>query len=104
MGLDYVDIFYSHRVDPDTPLEETVGALVSAVQQGKALYVGISSYSSERTREAADLLAAQHVPLLIHQPSYSMFNRWTERRPAARQRSKTSAPAASRSRHSPRAC
>ncbi|HEX3090153.1 MAG TPA: L-glyceraldehyde 3-phosphate reductase [Ilumatobacteraceae bacterium] len=78
-GLDYVDIFYSHRFDPDTPLEETVGALVSAVHQGKALYVGISSYSSERTREAARLLAEQHVPLLIHQPSYSMFNRWTER-------------------------
>ena len=79
MGLDYVDIFYSHRVDPDTPLEETVGALVSAVHQGKALYVGISSYSSERSREAARLLADQRVPLLIHQPSYSMFNRWTER-------------------------
>jgi L-glyceraldehyde 3-phosphate reductase len=79
MGLDYVDIFYSHRVDPDTPLEETVGALVSAVHQGKALYVGISSYSSERTRRAAELLTEQHVPLLIHQPSYSMFNRWTER-------------------------
>jgi L-glyceraldehyde 3-phosphate reductase len=78
MGLDYVDIFYSHRVDPDTPLEETVGALASAVHQGKALYVGISSYSSERTRQAAKLLAEQHVPLLIHQPSYSMFNRWTE--------------------------
>ena len=79
MGLDYVDIFYSHRVDSETPLEETVGALVSAVHQGKALYVGISSYSSERSREAARLLAEQHVPLLIHQPSYSMFNRWTER-------------------------
>jgi L-glyceraldehyde 3-phosphate reductase len=78
MGLEYVDIFYSHRVDPDTPLEETVGALVSAVHQGKALYVGISSYNSERTREAARLLAEQHVPLLIHQPSYSMLNRWTE--------------------------
>ena len=78
MGLDYVDIFYSHRADPDTPLEETVGALASAVHQGKALYVGISSYSSERTRRAAKLLAEQHVPLLIHQPSYSMFNRWTE--------------------------
>jgi L-glyceraldehyde 3-phosphate reductase len=78
MGLDYVDIFYSHRFDPDTPLEETVGALVSAVHQGKALYVGISSYSSERSREAARLLAEQHVPLLIHQPSYSMLNRWTE--------------------------
>jgi L-glyceraldehyde 3-phosphate reductase len=78
MGLDYVDIFYSHRVDPDTPLEETVGALASAVHQGKALYVGISSYSSERSREAARLLAEHKVPLLIHQPSYSMFNRWTE--------------------------
>jgi L-glyceraldehyde 3-phosphate reductase len=78
MGLDYVDIFYSHRVDPQTPLEETVGALASAVQQGKALYVGISSYSSERTREAARLLAELRVPLLIHQPSYSMLNRWTE--------------------------
>jgi L-glyceraldehyde 3-phosphate reductase len=79
MGLDYVDIFYSHRADPDTPLEETVGALVSAVHQGKALYVGVSSYNSERTRRAAELLAEQHVPLLIHQPSYSMLNRWTER-------------------------
>ena len=78
MGLDYVDIFYSHRSDPDTPLEETIGALVSAVHQGKALYVGVSSYSSERTRHAAELLAEQHVPLLIHQPSYSMFNRWIE--------------------------
>jgi L-glyceraldehyde 3-phosphate reductase len=78
MGLDYVDIFYSHRVDPDTPLEETVGALASVVQQGKALYVGISSYSSARTREAARLLAEHKVPLLIHQPSYSMLNRWTE--------------------------
>ena len=78
MGLDYVDIFYSHRVDPHTPIEETVGALVSAVQQGKALYVGISSYSSDRTRQAAQLLAAQNVPLLIHQPSYSMLNRWIE--------------------------
>lgn len=78
MGLDYVDIFYSHRVDPDTPIEETVGALVSAVQQGKALYVGISSYNSERTRQAAALLAEAKVPLLIHQPSYSMLNRWIE--------------------------
>jgi L-glyceraldehyde 3-phosphate reductase len=78
MGLDYVDIFYSHRFDADTPLEETVGALVSAVHQGKALYVGISSYSSERTHQAARLLAGANVPLLIHQPSYSMFNRWTE--------------------------
>ena len=78
MGLEYVDIFYSHRVDPDTPIEETVGALASAVQQGKALYVGISSYSSARTREAARLLAELNVPLLIHQPSYSMLNRWLE--------------------------
>jgi L-glyceraldehyde 3-phosphate reductase len=78
MGLDYVDIFYSHRVDPDTPLEETVGALATIVQQGKALYVGISSYSSARTREAARLLAELKVPLLIHQPSYSLLNRWTE--------------------------
>ncbi len=78
MGLEYVDIFYSHRVDPDTPVEETVGALAAAVQQGKALYVGISSYSSARTREAARLLAELNVPLLIHQPSYSMLNRWLE--------------------------
>jgi len=78
MGLDYVDIFYSHRVDPETPIEETVGALASVVQQGKALYVGISSYSSARTREAARLLADLKVPLLIHQPSYSMLNRWLE--------------------------
>ncbi len=78
MGLDYVDIFYSHRVDPLTPVEETVGALATAVQQGKALYVGISSYNSERTRQAARLLAELGVPLLIHQPSYSMFNRWIE--------------------------
>jgi L-glyceraldehyde 3-phosphate reductase len=78
MGLDYVDIFYSHRFDPETPLEETVGALASAVHSGKALYVGISSYSSARTREAARLLAELKVPLLIHQPSYSLLNRWTE--------------------------
>jgi L-glyceraldehyde 3-phosphate reductase len=78
MGLDYVDIFYSHRFDPDTPLEETVGALVSAVQQGKALYVGVSSYSPSATRQAAELLRAAGVPLLLHQPSYSMFNRWVE--------------------------
>jgi L-glyceraldehyde 3-phosphate reductase len=78
MGLDYVDIFYSHRFDADTPLEETVGALASAVHSGKALYVGISSYSSARTREAAQLLAEMKVPLLIHQPSYSLLNRWTE--------------------------
>ncbi len=78
MGLDYVDIFYSHRVDPDTPLEETMGAVASAVQQGKALYAGISSYSAQRTREAAQLLRDMGVPLLIHQPSYSMLNRWVE--------------------------
>ncbi|MCS7478815.1 L-glyceraldehyde 3-phosphate reductase [Umezawaea endophytica] len=78
MGLDYVDIFYSHRFDPETPLEETVGALVSAVQQGKALYVGVSSYSATKTREAAELLRQAGVPLLIHQPSYSMLNRWIE--------------------------
>jgi L-glyceraldehyde 3-phosphate reductase len=78
MGLDYVDIFYSHRVDPDTPVEETVGALDSAVRQGKALYVGISSYSAERTREAAAILRELGTPLLIHQPSYSMLNRWIE--------------------------
>ena len=78
MGLDYVDIFYSHRVDPDTPLDETMGALVTAVEQGKALYAGISSYSSARTIDAAKLLADHGVPLLIHQPSYSMLNRWIE--------------------------
>ncbi len=78
MGLDYVDIFYSHRVDPDTRLEETMGALDAAVRQGKALYVGISSYSAERTREAAAILRGLGTPLLIHQPSYSMLNRWIE--------------------------
>ena len=78
MGLDYVDIFYSHRVDPDTPLEETMGALASAVDAGKALYVGISSYNSQRTREAAAILRGLGTPLLIHQPSYSMVNRWIE--------------------------
>jgi len=78
MGLDYVDIFYSHRFDPDTPLEETLGALDAAVRQGKALYVGVSSYSAERTREAARILAGLGTPLLIHQPSYSLLNRWIE--------------------------
>jgi L-glyceraldehyde 3-phosphate reductase len=78
MGLDYVDIFYSHRFDPDTPLEETMGALASAVHQGKALYVGVSSYNAARTREAARLLREMGVRPLIHQPSYSMINRWTE--------------------------
>jgi L-glyceraldehyde 3-phosphate reductase len=78
LGVDYVDIFYSHRFDPDTPLEETMGALDSAVRAGKALYAGISSYSPERTREAADILRRLGTPLLIHQPSYSMLNRWVE--------------------------
>ncbi|RDV00072.1 L-glyceraldehyde 3-phosphate reductase [Trinickia dinghuensis] len=78
MGLDYVDIFYSHRFDADTPLEETAGALATAVQQGKALYVGISSYSAAKTREMAALLREHKVPLLIHQPSYNMLNRWIE--------------------------
>jgi L-glyceraldehyde 3-phosphate reductase len=79
MGLEYVDIFYSHRPTMDVPLEETMGALVQAVRQGKALYVGISSYSPERTREAAKTLQSEGVPLLIHQPSYSMLNRWVEK-------------------------
>ena len=78
MGLEYVDIFYSHRFDPTTPLEETMGALTTAVQQGKALYVGISSYSATKTREAAKILRAAGTPCLIHQPSYSMVNRWIE--------------------------
>jgi L-glyceraldehyde 3-phosphate reductase len=78
MGLDYVDIFYHHRPDPETPLEETMGALHTAVQSGRALYAGISSYSPERTRRAAEILADLGTPLLIHQPSYSMFNRWIE--------------------------
>src|SRR5947208_256350 len=79
MGLDYVDIFYSHRFDPETPLEETMGALDTAVRQGKALYVGISSYSPERTVQAAEILRGLGTPLLIHQPSYSMLNRWIEK-------------------------
>jgi len=78
MGLNYVDIFYSHRFDPDTPLEETMGALHTAVTSGKALYAGISSYSAERTTEAAAILRAMGTPVLIHQPSYSMLNRWIE--------------------------
>jgi L-glyceraldehyde 3-phosphate reductase len=78
MGLDYVDIFYSHRFDPDTPLEETMMALDQAVRSGKALYAGISSYNSQRTREAASILRELGTPLLIHQPSYSMINRWVE--------------------------
>jgi len=78
MGLDYVDIFYSHRLDPETPLEETMGALDAVVRQGKALYVGISSYSAEKTAEAAAILRRMGTPLLIHQPSYSLLNRWIE--------------------------
>lgn len=79
MGLDYVDIFYSHRFDPDTPLEETASALATVVRQGKALYVGISSYSGSKTREMAALLAEWKVPLLIHQPAYNLLNRWVEK-------------------------
>ncbi|CAD5109503.1 L-glyceraldehyde 3-phosphate reductase [Zestomonas carbonaria] len=79
LGLDYVDIFYSHRFDPLTPLEETAGALADIVRQGKALYVGISSYSAGKTREIAALLAEHKVPLLIHQPAYNLFNRWVEK-------------------------
>jgi L-glyceraldehyde 3-phosphate reductase len=78
MGLDYVDIFYSHRFDPETPLEETMGALDTAVRQGKALYVGVSSYSAEKTREAHEILAELRTPFVINQPSYSMLNRWIE--------------------------
>src|SRR5437588_6684150 len=78
LGLDYVDIFYSHRLDPETPLEETIGALDTAVRQGKALYAGVSSYSAERTSEAIEILRVLGTPLLIHQPSYSMVNRWIE--------------------------
>ncbi|MCX5145709.1 MULTISPECIES: L-glyceraldehyde 3-phosphate reductase [unclassified Streptomyces] len=78
MGVDYVDIFYSHRFDPETPLEETMGALASAVRQGKALYVGVSSYTAEQTAEAARILREMGIRPLIHQPSYSMINRWTE--------------------------
>jgi L-glyceraldehyde 3-phosphate reductase len=79
MGLDYVDIFYSHRFDPDTPLAETMGALDTAVRSGRALYVGISNYSAEQTRQAHDILRDLGTPLLIHQPSYSMLNRWIEK-------------------------
>ena len=78
MGLEYVDIFYSHRFDPETPLEETMGALASAVRQGKALYVGISSYNPDQTRRAAEILLEMGTPCLIHQPSYNMFDRWIE--------------------------
>src|SRR5258708_12797474 len=78
LGLDYVDIFYSHRFDPKTPLEETMGALATAVHSGKALYVGISSYGPQKTREAAAILRDLKIPFVIHQPSYSMPNRWVE--------------------------
>jgi L-glyceraldehyde 3-phosphate reductase len=78
IGVDYVDIFYSHRFDPDTPLEETLGAVATAVHQGKALYAGISSYSAERTRQAIQIMRGLGTPILIHQPSYSMLNRWIE--------------------------
>jgi L-glyceraldehyde 3-phosphate reductase len=78
MGLDYVDIFYSHRADPETPLDETIGALDTAVRQGKALYAGISSYSAQRTAQAAQIARDLGTPLLIHQPSYSLLNRWIE--------------------------
>ncbi|HOF87918.1 MAG TPA: aldo/keto reductase, partial [Armatimonadota bacterium] len=78
MGLDYVDIFYSHRPDPNTPLEETMGALDAAVRQGKAIYVGLSNYSAEQTKEAAAILRGLGTPCLIHQPSYSIINRWVE--------------------------
>jgi len=78
MGLEYVDVFYHHRPDPETPLEETMGALATAVHQGKALYVGISQYQPDRTREAAAILAGMGIRLLIHQPVYSMLNRWVE--------------------------
>ena len=104
MGLDYVDIFYSHRSDPETPLEETMGALDSAVRQGKALYVGISSYSAARTpRRRLRSCASLGTPLLIHQPSYSMLNRWIERE-LLDVLADARASAASRSRRSPRAC
>lgn len=78
MGIDYVDIFYSHRPDPETPIEETMGALADIVRQGKALYVGISNYNAEQTKAAVDILKEHHVPCLIHQARYSMFDRWTE--------------------------
>lgn len=78
MGLDYVDIFYSHHPDPDTPLEETIGALVTAVKSGKALYVGVSSYDADMTRRAADILRAERIHLLIHQPVFNLFDRWVE--------------------------
>src|SRR5512147_616734 len=78
MGLDYVDIFYSHRPDPETPLEETMGAVADAVKSGKALYAGVSNYNAAQTRQAAAILKSDGVPLLIHQPKYNMFERWVE--------------------------
>src|SRR3954462_1813191 len=78
MGLDYVDIFYSHRFDPKTPLEETMGALDTAVRSGRALYAGVSSYSADRTKEAVESMSRLGTPVLIHQPSYSLLNRWIE--------------------------
>ena len=103
MGLEYVDIFYSHRFDPGTPLEETMGALDTAVRQGKALYAGISSYSADQTREAVGILRSLGTPLLIHQPSYSILNRWIEPDLARRAR-RARRSAASRSRRSSRVC
>ena len=102
LGLDYVDIFYHHRPDPDTPLEETMGALDAAVRAGKALYVGVSSYSPEHTAKAAGILRDLGTPLTIHQPSYSMFNRWIEAGLLEVWAPKASA--ASPSPRSPRAC
>ena len=102
MGLDYVDIFYSHRFDPDTPLEETIGALDSAVRQGKALYVGISSYSAERTADAVEIARSAGTPLVIHQPSYSLLNRWIE--PAVLDVCDEGGSGSSPSRRSARAC
>ena len=96
MGLDYVDIFYSHRFDPDTPLEETIGALDTAVRSGRALYAGISSYSAEKTREAATIARELGTPLLIHQPSYSMLNRWIEGACSTSSRSRAWAASSSR--------
>ena len=105
MGLDYVDIFYSHRFDPDTPLEETMAALDHAVRSGRALYAGISSYSAEKTAEAATILRNLGTPLLIHQPSYSLLNRWVEQgQPSCWRRSPLRVWGASPSPRSPKAC
>ena len=107
LGLDYVDIFYSHRFDPETPVEETMTALDTAVRSGRALYAGISSYSADKTREAATIARELGTPLLIHQPSYSMLNRWIEAPrtgQACSTRSRSRGWAASSSPPSPRAC